>query len=98
MKGVTLFLAELRASHPDMVALFTRGRCYSLFLIMRRVWPQAEAYYSEEEGHVYVKISGAFFDIRGRHFSVPKDLVRLNHRGRDKPHRWGKRDSRRLTA
>lgn len=97
MRDVTRFLDALRASHQDMEAMYTQGQCYNLFLLLRTVWPQAQAFYSMAEGHVYVKIGGAFFDIRGRQFSLPKDLAPLNHRRDDKPHRWGKRDARRLT-
>lgn len=96
MKDVIRFLDALRASHQDMETVFTQGQCYNLFLLMRTVWPEAKAFYSMAEGHVYVEVGGAFFDIRGRHFSPPKDLAQLNHQRGDRPHRWGKRDPRRL--
>ena len=96
MSDVQRFLSALRDTHPDMVDVFTKGRCYSLFELMRTVWPQARAHYSAIECHVYVDIDGSIFDIRGRHFKPPADLDLLDHRRGDKPHRWGKRDARRI--
>lgn len=94
---VSRFLAALRDCHSDMVEVFTRGQCYSLFLLLRTVWPDAEAWFSKIEGHVYIKIDGAFYDIRGKHFRPPADLKRLDHKNGDRPHRWGGRDKFRMS-
>jgi hypothetical protein len=93
---VERFLAALRSAHPDMEALFLRGQCYALWLILRTLWPEAQPLYSASEGHVYVRIAGGVYDIRGRHLRLPRDLRPLGHRDSDKPHRWGRRDRRRL--
>ena len=97
MTQIERFLAELRGSHPDMVRLYTEGRCYHLWLIMRVTWPQARCFYSPVEGHVYVEIDGALYDIRGRHLRRPDPLDLLDHRSGHAPHRWGRGDKRRLT-
>lgn len=97
LRQITRVLDTLRDTHPDMADMFLHGRCYSLFLLLRLFWPQAQAYYSKLEGHVYVAIDGAIFDIRGRHLAPPLDLDLLDHRNGDRPHRWGKRDHRRLS-
>ncbi|TNE43414.1 MAG: hypothetical protein EP341_11370 [Sphingomonadales bacterium] len=90
------FLSTLRDAHPDMVDLFTKGQCYSLFLIMRTIWPSAEALHSQSECHVYVMIDGMIYDIRGKHLKPPADLAPINYSRGDKPHRWGPRDKRRF--
>ncbi len=90
------FLAALRSAHPDMVDLFRKGQCYSLFLVVRTIWPQAQALYSAIEGHVYFEIDGKTYDIGGRAYRLPDDLAPLEHKRGDPPHRWGGRDRRRL--
>lgn len=87
---------NIRNSHPDMEWLFLKGQCYNLWRIVRTIFPSAECWYSQLEGHVYIKFEGKFYDIRGLHLKVPHDLILLNHKHGDRPHRWGKRDSRRL--
>ena len=67
---------------------FLNGHCYSLFLILRAIWSDAECHYSEDEGHVYTKINGKFYDIRGKHVNVPEDLKPLDHKQSYRPHRW----------
>ena len=90
------FLDMLRAAHPDMQWMFTHGQCYNLWRIVRTVFPEANCLYSTEEGHVYIEYQGQLYDIRGKHVRGPKDLKPLDHQKRDKPHRWGGRDTRRL--
>ena len=72
------------------------GRCYSFFLILRSVFPEAEPWYSKTEGHVFTRIEDRFYDIRGLHLRAPKDIEPLDHQNGHKPHRWGKVDPRRL--
>lgn len=90
------FIDRVRDAHPDMRALFMEGQCYNFFLILREIRPAAEAWYSWCQGHVYVRIGRCFYDIRGAHLRTPVDLMKLDHRGSDPPHRWGRRDTRRL--
>jgi len=95
-KQVVRLIDAIRNTHPDMEDLFLRGQCYNLFRILRSIYPQAVAWYSMREGHVYVEIDGYYYDIRGYHLTVPDDLETLDHQRGDRPHRWGNRDSRRL--
>lgn len=81
-------LLELRKAHPDMVHLFRNGGCYQLWKIVRTVFPEAECLYSQIEGHVYIGLDGALFDIEGRHLHRPRDLAPLDHRISHAPHRW----------
>ena len=93
---VERFVDLLRNAHPDNEEMYMRGQCYNFSLILRELNPGARIYYSAMEGHVYTEIDGYFYDIRGKHLTVPDDLELLDHRRGDKPHRWGSRDRRKL--
>jgi hypothetical protein len=93
---VVKMIDAIRNSHPDMENLYRFGQCYNFHLILRSVFPTAEAYYSPIEGHVYTKLFGYYYDIRGVHYKLPIDLEVLDHSRGDPPHRWGERDTRRL--
>ena len=98
MDRVSKFLSTLRASHPDMVKLFTEGRCYSLFEILHSIWPQAKPKHSVSEGHIYTEIEGKLYDIRGIKYLPPSDLEDLTKGMRDPPHRWALRDTRQFVG
>ncbi|WP_444358949.1 hypothetical protein [Phyllobacterium chamaecytisi] len=72
------------------------GQCYNFFKILRSVWPQAECWYDQMDGHVYTLIDGKWYDIRGQHLKVSQHCSPLNHQQQDKPNRWGARDLRYL--
>lgn len=82
-------LTELRDAHPNMERIFLHGKCYSLWNIVRTVFPESECWYSQVEGHVYIKYQDRFYDIRGVRRQLPNDIAPLNHRMMHKPHRWG---------
>lgn len=64
---VERFIALIREIDPRyMTDLFQQGACYHLFLILRDRWPDAEPWYAPYEGHVYTRIAGRWYDIRGR--------------------------------
>lgn len=46
-----------------MANIFTTGSCLNFFLILREIYPEAEAYFNEN--HVITKISGCYYDING---------------------------------
>lgn len=91
-------MSALRGGWPDMEALFMSGQCLTLALMLRSIWPDAEILYSRAEGHVYTRIDGRLYDIRGRHLVGPGDLAPLDWREGDRAHRWSRRDMRRLTV
>lgn len=93
---VVALITTIRNSHPDMEELYLFGQCYNFFLILRSQFPEAIPYYDTMEGHVYTKIGKYWYDIRGVHYRVSDYCQELEHRRGDKPHRWGKRDRRRL--
>lgn len=93
---IDVALASLRDGWPDMVDLFMRGQCLTLAMMLRGFFPEAAIMYSRGEGHVYTDIGGRLYDIRGRHSRAPDDLAPLDFAHGDRPHRWAKRDARRL--
>lgn len=93
MNTTELFLARLRNSHPDMSWIFTHGSCWELYEILRTVFPQAEPWYCQDPGHVYVRIDGVFYDINGRARklpSVPRYMLDRSGYPPHSPHRWSK--------
>lgn len=55
-------ITAIRESFGGSIAVYTCGNCYQFYEILKSVFPDAEAYGS---GHVYTKIDGKFYDIRG---------------------------------
>lgn len=86
-------ITAIRESHPSMVYLYTEGQCYNFHKIIKSIVPEAEPYYSDNEGHVYSKINGDFYDIRGL-VTPPDDITPLYPDSQ--PELWGTRDQRRL--
>lgn len=64
-KQIINFLDELRESADDMYEIFTEGSCYRLYKILKTLYPQAEAYWSESDGHAITKIDNSYYDIGG---------------------------------
>lgn len=90
-------ITAIRESHPDMSELYTKGQCYNFYKILRSIYGQSvEPWYDYLEGHVYSKIGGRFYDIRGVRKRYSTSLVKLDHKHGHRPHRWGKGDNRRL--
>ena len=88
---VTRFINKFKDFFPldvDAEWIGTCGKCYRFALILKDRFPEAEIWYSGVEGHVYTKIGNIFYDIRGYHLKVPKDIAKLSHRDGHKPHRW----------
>ena len=61
--SVTAFLAMLRNLHPELEWKCLHGSCFRLYLLLKEVWPDAEAW--TNVNHVITKIDGRFYDIRG---------------------------------
>lgn len=61
--SITAFLAMLRALHPELEWKCMHGSCFRLYLLLKEVWPDAEAWTNVD--HVITKIDGRFYDIRG---------------------------------
>lgn len=97
MEKIERIIYAIRRSHRDMEYLFLEGQCYNFFLILRVIYPKAEAWYDYLEGHIYTKLGDYWYDIRGRHDNVPESCVILSEaKSSDDPMNWGLRDTRRL--
>ena len=75
---ISLFLAELREYVPDALDRFRCGSCFGVFRLIKAFCPEAEAWYSPEEGHVFTKVGGKFYEIGGRVVRPPKDTLPIN--------------------
>lgn len=75
-----------------MTLLYTQGGCYELFLLLREIFPDAEPWYDQVEGHVYTKIGNAYYDIKGKRYRLNETACPMT----DEPnwmkraHRWKK--------
>src|SRR6478609_9982633 len=59
------FLFHLRNSHHTIRDIYTSGSCFSLYLMLESLFPAAEAWYSQTEGHYITYCHTAFWDIGG---------------------------------
>ena len=69
-------ISAIKDATPDAEYKYTRGACFHLFLTLRLAFDSAECWYDMIEGHVYTKIDGVFYDIRGA-IEPPIETMRL---------------------
>lgn len=62
---VELFIKELRESADAMYVIFTQGSCFKLYRILKVIFKDAKAYWSDSDGHCIIKIEDNFYDIGG---------------------------------
>lgn len=67
---IRLFLGDLRNAGPIIIATYSKGSCYHLFLLLQRVFyymsndnNKVRAYYNND--HIITKINDKFYDITG---------------------------------
>lgn len=80
------FLKELRDSADIQFVIFTEGSCFRLYKILKTVFPQAVAYWSDLDNHCITEIDGEFYDIGGTikksytknrsYYKIPKSQLR----------------------
>lgn len=70
MSNVETFISRVRDSFIGSQQVYTEGRCYHFYLILKEVFPEAECWYDED--HVLTKIDDKFYDITGE---VRKELA-----------------------
>ena len=63
MNKVEEFIAAIRDSFIGSQQVYTEGSCYHFYLILKKVFQDAEPYF--DENHVITKIEGRFYDITG---------------------------------
>lgn len=75
-KKVIAFIKTVRESFHDSYIVFSYGGCYGFYQILKFVFPEAKAYFANnEEGHIYTKIGDTFYDIKGKKYSTDKTLL-----------------------
>lgn len=86
-RGILKFIEAVRNSLHNAVQLYTQGNCYGFARLLQHQYPHAVIWYDRVEGHIYTRIGGTWYDIRGAHYQ------RLGKRPLDPreghpPHRW----------
>lgn len=59
------FLQELKSAYYLNGEIFMEGSCFRLYKILKTIFPDAEPYYSQLDGHWITKINGEYYDING---------------------------------
>ena len=65
MLKIDRLLNYLRKSTTASTYIFKNGGCFMLYKIIKLLYPKAEAYYDQIEGHVYTKVNQKYYDITG---------------------------------
>ncbi|QKN88486.1 hypothetical protein vBValSX1_93 [Vibrio phage vB_ValS_X1] len=91
-------IAAIAASHPDITYMYMQGRCVQFAYILVEILKNEETriVYSQIEGHAYTEWEGYYWDIRGAHSNVPKDIANITEFPEHKM--WAANDTRRLLA
>lgn len=66
METVEIFLKELRDSADIQYKIFTEGSCFRLYKLLKIIYPNSVAYWSDRDGHCVIKIDKSFYDIGGK--------------------------------
>jgi len=74
MNKVELFIETIRESFVGSITVFTKGSCYKFYEILKEVYPQATAWYSENDDHVVTCVDGVLYDIHG--FVIANDTYK----------------------
>lgn len=80
------FLKELRDSADLQTKIFTEGSCFRLYQIIKTIFPDATAYWSDLDGHCITKVGKEYYDIGGIikksyvnircYYKIPKNQLR----------------------
>lgn len=69
--NIESFISKIRDSFIGSQQVYTEGSCYHFYLILKEVFPDAEAYY--DNYHVVTKIGDKFYDITGE-ITIESDI------------------------
>jgi len=72
MLDVNKIIQSIRESFRASITVYTMGNCYQLYEILKTIFPDAEAF--ESGGHVFTKIDGEFYDIKGKNTNKNLDF------------------------
>ena len=85
MEDCEVFLKELRDSADAQYKIFTEGSCFRLYKILKIIYPNAVAYWSDRDGHCVTKIDKSYYDIGGKlnskyvdsqYYKIPKNQLK----------------------
>ncbi len=65
MNEIDSFIQTLRDSFRGSITVYTRGSCYQFYLVLKQIYPQAVAWYSEDHDHIVTCINWVLYDING---------------------------------
>lgn len=67
-KEVINFIKVIRESFGDSSIIYKWGGCYGFYTILKHLFPEAVAYFSDEDhDHILSKINGRYYDIDGEY-------------------------------
>ncbi len=78
---VLALIKAIRESFYDSVVVYTQGSCYRFYLILKSVFPEAQAYY--DSNHVITRIGDRYYDITGE-VDCERHLLVDEHYSHDK--------------
>lgn len=62
-KDIEGYISTFRSCVPNALSYFLNGGCYDFFLILKSIFPSAEAW--SDCDHVITRIGDRFYDVRG---------------------------------
>ena len=74
-KQILNIIKSIRESFGASIAVYTMGNCYQFYEILKSIYPNAEAYY--DGNHVWTKINGRFYDIRGEKYLSNVNIIKV---------------------
>jgi hypothetical protein len=74
----------LRRTDRYIETIFTQGGCYQFHIFLKRIWPEAVPFQTDEMDHVVSLIGGKFYDITGEvegdfHAVTEADMALMEH-------------------
>ena len=64
---ILLIIKAIRLSFLESAIVYTRGACYGFYQILKAIYPQAEAYMTNNGEHIVTKIDDKYYDIQGEY-------------------------------
>lgn len=87
-KEVLKFINALRKADEYMEDIFTMGSCYRFYLLLKKLYPDAEPMINKDKDHVATKIGRKLYDIRGVVKNSDGRFIRLTGTDLAKAKKW----------
>ncbi len=65
MINIDFLIESLGQTDVYMETIFLNGGCYDFHLFLKKLYPEAIPYITEDKAHVVTYYKGKFYDIRG---------------------------------